>query len=168
MNQERKLGCDTHFVVESKRYNEWWAQLEKPWTPRHYGFFGAMSDGVRGFNGFPPKGLPHDMTHSTFQHTHLRVADFGEVDDGSVTQKEAMSFYGVEFVQRYNRQWITHPDLHSHTYLSTLEFEACINKTEIEHKKYGLNLVEYRAILSYMQTLELTGMESRVIVWFDN
>ena len=55
--------------------------------------------------------------------------------------------------------FVSHPDWHSHTWLSADEFEKAIQ---------DLGNEKYRAALAAMRSFEADGLDARIVIWFDN
>jgi len=55
--------------------------------------------------------------------------------------------------------WVTQPDWHSHSWLTTAEL------IEVIGEDIG---PEYKAVIAAMQSLESSGHEARLVFWFDN
>lgn len=143
------MGCDTHMYIEYRRKdneNKTWQNFGGRINPgRNYLIFGIISEGVRcetTFN-FPPKGMPDDAAYASRNDNQLYIS---ETEGGKPT-------------------WVTHPDWHSHSWLTTQEFEKAM---EFYREKGNWTEPEYEALLASMKRFEELGFESRVVFWFDN
>ena len=66
------MGCDIHAMIQYT-YNFkdkpfWLIFSERMYLPRNYQLFGKLADGVRGYEGLPPRGLPIDLISSDKEH----------------------------------------------------------------------------------------------------
>ena len=171
------MGCDAHMYVEYKRKKserDYWFSFGKRINPgRNYWLFGLMSKGVR--SEFPKsleaKGMPDNAAYESRGDNQLYIVDENPNDtEGWCTMEQAKQWetYGCKFVNntKGNPTWITHPDWHSHTWLTTEEFKKVIDSyNSMDNSHSGC---EYEVLLSAMQKLEEFDNEVRVVVWFDN
>jgi hypothetical protein len=140
--------------------------------------FGFLSKGVRSnfSDGLPAKGLPefHERGYHSRNDSVCYISDKESSDGESVTLETAMKWaeYGSKLYNNSNGQpqWVDHPDWHSHTWLTTEEYERAINTYKEYCKSAGEidNPIEYVALLSAMKTFDENGYVARLIVWFDN
>lgn len=184
------MGCDIHMYVEYSPKKENVKVKDRHWYPfggrinpgRNYWLFGYLS-GVRSDSEgvFPLKGLPNDMSYYAKNDAFLYIDE--EIDktnwsDGMVSLEDARRWEksGSKIQYRENgKPWyVSHPDWHSHSWLTFHEFRFVINKMKIE-KGHDTIDIEYLALLGAMQTLAngLQGAGSaendvRVIFWFDS
>ncbi len=166
------MGCDIHLFVEYRRKENGatWLPFGKEFRlARDYEMFGRMAKGVRREpeNGFAPRGVPSDMSWSA-EHEHLMFIHDGEREESNyVTTADAAKYVASgesQYVTKYGKDkpnYVTHPDWHSHSWLTRLEFVKCI-----EHADYPAP--DYKAVAAAMRSLENDGLETRVVFWFDN
>ncbi len=166
--------------------------------------FGAMA-GVR-TDHIPfitPRGAPDDMAYHAFDDYSIYVVDTQvastDNEDGCFTYSRAHAdeYVGKGYCRYISRgdqdkKWVTNPDWHSASWLSTAEYELAIaaylkdagfqiNTLRLEvpggqdalsvpdERRYALgSLTEYWAILAVMRCFEAQGLESRLVFWFDN
>ena len=158
------MGCDIHVHVETKEHSRWWcfgyAELH---LIRNYDMFAKMAD-VRNNGRFKPislpKGLPDDISITTQSNNLLYVVDVDAEDEKTVEKSRA-----EDWVNRGRSEWVmdktyvTHPDWHSHSWLTFNEFRQCVDNT---------SSVDYRALLKLLEAFEIEGIETRLVFWFDN
>jgi hypothetical protein len=171
------MGCDIHAYIEYKdpKY-DWWDSFATGINPgRNYTMFGLMAKGVRSdYNdGFIPKGLPENLAYVTESDNRLYITNNR---DGSRTctldDAEKFKEYGCKVINNKEGKptWVTHPDWHTHSWLTIDEFEKALNtyykKAEIEG--YSGKLIEYESILAVMKRLKELDCETRLVFWFDN
>ncbi len=199
------MGCDIHMYVEytSKEELEKYQRGEKrdihgnPAKPywmdfggrvnpgRNYDMFGFLCKGVRSdhSNGFPRKGLPpfDELAYASRNDSVLYITDKGN-GDNEVTLERALEWAKYDQNKlHYNSTgdkpvWVDNPDWHSHSWLTTQEFEEAINRF-IEYIKsdnddgFYTNYepqIEYGALLAAMKYIESRGQVARIVFWFDN
>lgn len=188
------MGCDVHFYVEYtykdklEVYNKAIENGEKPkdsvfWRcfgsrmnpGRNYSLFGILSKGVRGYNnkGFDARGLPsHDnLGFYAMDDSRLFITGSGE-GDNVCTLETALDWQKrlnckIYYNNENKATFVDNPDHHSHSWLTTKEFEKALRIYKTEEKFDSP--VEYAALLSAMKTLEKSGhYVARVVFWFDN
>lgn len=161
------MGCDIHVYIESKPYPDgrWWGFGGRLNPGRDYHVFGALA-GVRcrDIEHIPPRGLPDDCAHQTWDDNHLRIAK-REHDDELVAEPDRAAEWvaqgaSVE-VQHYGCKYVTHPDWHSHTWLTLEEWRAALARAP-DHD------LEYDAVTAVLETLSRHRRPVRVVFWFDN
>lgn len=165
------MGCDIHLFVEyrQKENGARWQSFGKEFhLDRDYSMFGRMARVRRETEvGFAPRGLPVDVAYAV-EHVNLCYIHDGEKEeDNYVTSAKAAEWVQSgcsKYVDRYNNgknTYVTHPDWHSHSWLTLEEFEQCI-----ECSKYKVS--DYRAVATAMRSLESDGYQTRVVFFFDN
>ena len=192
------MGCDIHVYLEYTNKEElekyqrgekrdihgnpvkpYWRDFGGRINPgRNYWMFGFLSKGVRSnfSDGLPAKGLPefNERGYHSRNDSVCYISDKESSDGESVTLETAMKWaeYGSKLYNNSNGQpqWVDHPDWHSHTWLTTEEYERAINTYKEYCKSAGEidNPIEYVALLSAMKTFDENGYVARLIVWFDN
>lgn len=192
------MGCDIHVYLEYTNKEElekyqrgekrdihgnpvkpYWRDFGGRINPgRNYWMFGFLSKGVRGnfSDGLPAKGLPEfdERGYHSRNDSVCYISDKESSDGESVTLETAMKWaeYGSKLYNNSNGQpqWVDHPDWHSHTWLTTEEYERAINTYKEYCKLAGEidNPIEYVALLSAMKTFDENGYVARLVIWFDN
>jgi hypothetical protein len=195
------MGADIHMYVEyidkerleksNKGEKDSRGELIKPYwrdfggrinPGRNYWMFGFLSRGVRSYfsNGIPSKGLPpfNEMGYYSRIDSVCYISEKSDNDDDdkSVTLETALKWAEsgrCKIIEGSNGQptWVEHPDWHSHTWLTTDEYETAINNYKAECQSSGdyLNTpIEYVAILAAMKSFEENGYVARLVIWFDN
>jgi hypothetical protein len=184
------MGCDIHMYLEYTTKKElkeakktgkapYWRDFAGHINPgRNYDMFGFISQGVRSNhkNGLPPKGLPpfEELGYYSRNDSVCYISD--SPSENTVTLETAMRWAEsgrLKIIKDRNDKpcWVEHPDWHSHTWLTTKEFETAINRYAkyCSSSEYDFGApIEYMALLSAMKTFEENGYVSRMIVWFDN
>ena len=191
------MGCDIHMYLEytdketldrvakgetnfkGEPIKPYWRDFGGRINPgRNYWMFGFISKGVRSSfdNGLPAKGLP-PFDELGFHSRNDSVCYISETldDENSVKLETALRWAEGGRLKIINDQsgkprWVEHPDWHSHTWLTTSEFESAIKKYKTYCKKTDEidTPIEYLALLSAMKTFDKNGYVSRLVVWFDN
>ena len=140
---------------------------------RHYRLFGLLA-GVRGgMPIFKPKGMPETCSHDARQDNLLSISEYGS--DGTVSASKAAEYvkYGhskyIEAANGNKKAFITHPDYHSHSFLSLKEYVRVLNmyEKEFDDGKYSAP-PEYYAIKAAMVEFEKMGYAVRLVFWFDS
>jgi hypothetical protein len=192
------MGCDIHMYVEyadKKRLeetrkkkaegdtaaHEYWRTFGSRINPgRNYSMFGMLSQGVRSDfpNGLVPKGmLSHDeMGYHAADDAYVYIVDDGsKVGDNQVSleqaQKWASGRWPETIIYRNGKPtFVSHPDWHSHSWLTVEEFETALENYKGLSKDISWGEpIEYKALLAAMKALESTGdYVARVVFWFDN
>lgn len=151
---------------------------------RNYSMFGILSQGVRSDfdNGSPAKGLPTDgMSWETEDDAYIRIDNELAKNDYeghycTLAQAEGWAKYGEKIHYRTDADgneipWrVDHPDWHSHSWLTTEEYEAALQEYEklAGSDEYWGVPATYKAVLAAMKSFESDGQIARVIFWFDN
>lgn len=168
------MGCDTHMYIEyRKKGNEDWSPYGGRINPgRNYFIFGILAQ-VRCETefSFPPKGLPKKLAYKADHDNRLYISDSNE--EGYTTMERAESWVrsgSSKFIndREGNPTWVTHPDWHSHSWLSTDEFEKAMEFYRQQESGSKYPEPEYEALLSSMKCFEELGYDCRVVFWFDN
>jgi len=207
------MGCDIHLYIEYKSkktafdgYNPGWQSFGGSINPgRNYALFSLMAN-VRNYysDGKLPvlverRGMPDDAGISSLSDNRLLIYDSDE--EGCVRLERAKSWVesgSSKFINNNdgNPIWVTNPDAHSHSWLTTSEFESVLNKyLELEagwHKErveehnkmvereniqpdswaYAPPSIndepEYQVVLTSLKRFEELGYDARVVFWFDN
>lgn len=168
------MGCDIHVYVEyrSKKEGGQWDSFGGRINPgRNYLLFGIMSNGVRSDPtfSFEVKGMPDDMAYSAKDDSLIFISD--TPGDNYVTLEKARQWekYGHKIINNNAGEptWVEHPDWHSHSWLTTDEFEKAMSFYNKEANPKRVE-PEYEALLSTMKRFEELGYNSRIVFWFDN
>lgn len=172
----------------------YWRDLGGRVNPgRNYWMFGILSQGVRcDIEGaFEPKGIPDfdNLGYASRNDYAMYISDSDDDENGKYTTldralKWASGKYPSSVLIYRNPTddkptWVSHPDWHSHSWLTTEEYEKAIQiykdkcrKAHQEDPEYNpieeAILPEYEAMLAAMKSLESNGMACRVVFWFDN
>lgn len=164
------MGCDIHLFIEYREsMRERWQALatSRFCLRQNYSVFAAMA-GVRGgpdFKpSFKPRGMPEEVSHLVGLANLLYVADAIKAEgDGEVSRSVAQKWVndGLSRWSNDDQYFITHPDWHSHSWLSPDEYQRALEASENPSP-------DYRAVLAALRSLEQSGCEARVVFWFDN
>jgi hypothetical protein len=205
------MGCDIHLYIEYKSKKPRYDGRESTWRDfgqrinpgRNYALFALMAD-VRNYDGqlpviVKPRGMPDDATYSTADDNRMYISE----DEGEnyVTMETAEGWVksgSSTFINNNEGKptWVTNPDWHSHSWLTTSEFESVLNKYfELEagwhkvrveeHNKmvkeeniqpdswaYAppsmVDEPEYQVVLASLKRFEELGYDARIVFWFDN
>lgn len=170
------MGCDIHMYIEyadKKRENKYWMDFGGRINPgRNYTMFGILA-GVRSDEkfSFEPKGVPEVMSYAAAHDNQLYITDDGK-GERECTKEQAKRWTqsgSSQYVKAANGEnlWVTHPDWHSHSWLSTEEYKKALEFYFTEYNRWS-NEPEYQAVLSCLETFEKLGFEARIVFWFDN
>jgi len=195
------MGCDIHCYIEFKKpKSDSWKDFGGRINPgRNYSMFGAMA-GVR-VDDIPhlePKGVTDDMAYASSGDYWLFVTDSKNDSEGYCSVEQAERWLKSGCVLKYPENhiinnYVSHPDWHSHSSLTTNEFELAIAAylkasgyqlntpklnspndieaitTEAKGKDNAITwIAEYWAILAAMKCFLAQGFEARLVFWFDN
>jgi hypothetical protein len=172
------MGCDIHLHLEYSPYGkpsdgrpQYWAYMGELYPGRSYGVFAGMA-GVRGHFDWTiePKGYPRDIGWWTASELFLAVVDDADATKDTrhrVGRTQAQKWLDSGFsksivVARDNTEYITRPDYHTPSWLSTAEYKKIIN--ELDRDTVGSSFL---GILAMMETMEQTGSECRLVFAFD-
>lgn len=205
------MGCDIHLYIEYKSkktefdgYKHKWQSFGGRINPgRNYAMFALMA-GVRNYGNELPvlierRGMPDDAGYYAKDDNQLYISDTPE--EGYVTAERAKRWVEQGSSKYINGQdgkpiWVTNPDCHSHSWLTTSEFESILNKYfELEtgwhkvrvdeHNEYvkkeniqpdswaydppSMNdEPKYQVVLASLNRFEELGYDARIVFWFDN
>jgi len=187
------MGCDIHGYLEysgipkkedldkgKKRY--WRSMGDQISLNRNYYMFGTLCKGVRGDlkHTFIPKGIPEDIGYFAQFDNRLHLTDNPNEGGEEYADSKSAKRWVEQGISEYlmNRDGkpyaVTHPDWHSHSYLSTAEFKEAFemykkNLTNEGDDSEGWGLAAtYYAVLGAMEAYETRDMEARFVFWFDN
>jgi hypothetical protein len=141
------MGCDIHCYIEFKEKddNRWRSFGERINPGRNYLMFAVLA-GVRTDNPsdalIPARGPLNDMGFSADNDAYLYIHDTdGEHSEGT-TKERAKDFVEKQGCHYKNNNegkptWVSHPDWHSHSWLTTAEFKAALERyTVLEVKDW--------------------------------
>ena len=207
------MGCDIHLYIEYKNkkvafdgYKDNWHSFGKSInTGRNYAMFALMAN-VRNYYSdgklpvlVEPRGIPEDVGYIAKDDNQLYICeDEGENYTTMERAEKWVESGSSKFIdnQEGKPTWVTQPDWHSHSWLTTSEFETIINNyLELEsgwHKErvaehmtfveqnnikleswaYAPPVMndepEYQVVLASMKRFEELGYDARIVFWFDN
>jgi len=207
------MGCDIHLYIEYKDkkpaledgYVPGWQSYGNRINPgRNYALFALMAN-VRNYGDeklpvlVERRGMPDDVSYTTMNDNRIYISDDEGEDYVSMeTAKRWVKSGSSKFINNNdgNPTWVTQPDWHSHSWLTTSEFESVLNKYfELEagwHKErveehnkmvereniqpdswaYAPPSIndepEYQVVLASLKRFEELGYDARVVFWFDN
>lgn len=162
------MGCDIHLFIEYKQDGQsllgWWAFGGEHRLDRDYRLFARMA-GVRNYwDAVPisnPRDLPDDASWQVKDKNRLLIVDNEEAGEREATREQAERWVKSGSSKYDGDRYVTHPDWHSHSWLSADEFEACLNSFESVS-------AEYKAVLAALRCFESDVQVTRVVFWFDN
>lgn len=172
------MGADIHCYVEytekagSVPLDDWQCFGGRINPGRNYYLFGLLA-GVRGGPPiFEPRGMPQSYSYEVRGDHLIYVSDGG--GENTVTPERAEQLVNsccAQYVKSVNgaeKAFITHPDYHSHSFLSLDEYACVLKECEkaIDYK-YSIS-PEYYAVKAAMMELEKLGYVSRLVFWFDS
>lgn len=163
------MGCDIHCYIEYKKPTDKQARdFGGRINPgRHYPIFAKLA-GVRNYNEVTPivepRGMPSDAGYEAQGDNQLYITHT-EGDDHA-TPENAQRWVengSSKYIPNHEGKntWVTHPDWHSHSWVTADEWEQAISVSD----QY---VDEYKAILAALRSFEAQGYMSRVVFWFDN
>lgn len=168
------MGCDIHAFVEyrvrngqSDCWRSWGGQFH---LPRYYEMFGALVADVRCEQPaglVPPRGFPSDPAWESESANKCFVIEDSEHPDGYQVHRSEAERWVAQGSSEWtdgSHEWVTHPDWHSHSWLTAEELAKAYKSLSepIESSP------EYLAILDAMECFERQGYETRLVFWFDN
>ncbi len=185
------MGCDIHLRVEARPKRSpypiqphYWscAGFFGEFSSRAYGMFARMAD-VRSYGKhykvqFKPRGLPKDITSCSVLHSfYLAVTD--SIDLSGYDPKYFYRADAEKWVKEGIAEWvdegksyITNPDYHSASWLTTQELRQCFDdcfKEEDGIYKPNSNYIDWLGLVSLCEGIESDGIhECRVVFAFDN
>jgi hypothetical protein len=166
------MGCDIHLYIEYKLKEDTdWVSFGKEMGPgRDYGVFAELA-GVRRWTNhttyIEPRGIPEKVGYSANDDYWLYI-----VDDASESHREGLTARskaerwvknGDSVHKPDNPEFISHPDWHSASWLTTEEYGAAIARVG------PVTRLTYSAIYGTLLALTASGAyAARVVFWFDN
>ena len=168
------MGCDIHLYVEYKNkketnYRNFGGRIN---PGRNYYIFGLLAKGVRSDlpEGIELKGLPDRETMSYMSRGENEMFIHEDGGEGFVTPETAERWVksGSSKYIGKDKNRITHPEWHSHSWLTTEEYEKQLN-VFLNHPDAKLYAEpEYEAVLAILKSFESGGYDARIVFWFDN
>lgn len=209
------MGCDIHLYIEYKDkdkkpvldgYDPGWQSFGGSINPgRNYAMFGLMANVRNCYSDgklpvlVEPRGMPEDAGYTATDDNRIYISETKSEDYVSMeTAKRWVESGSSKFINDKdgNPTWVTQPDWHSHSWLTTSEFESVLNKyLELEtgwhkvrveeHNKmvkeeniqpdswaYAPPSIndepEYQVVLTILKRFEELGYDARIVFWFDN
>jgi hypothetical protein len=198
------MGCDIHLYIEykSKDAQKWNSFGGRINPGRNYTLFTLMA-GVRCYDTMmeyiKPRGMPENCGYYSTGDNQLYISE--TKTEECVLMSDAQRWVdngSSKFIFNQNGQitWVTHPDWHSHSWLTTTEFENVLKKYfELEAEYHKIRIIEhqkmvssldikkdswmynpplmnnepqYQVILASMKAFEDIGYDVRIVFWFDN
>lgn len=164
------MGCDIHAFIEykDKRSESWNPFGSEIHLDRNYSIFGFMCNGVRSDhnNGYSARGLPSDLAYNAKGANWLYITDDKD-EPNTATLEEALKWHRdgkgsiIKYDSKGDPQYVEHPDWHSHSWLTTTEYNDCLNKAFYTSP-------DYLAVLASMKSFKENNCDVRLIFWFDN
>lgn len=165
------MGCDIHIFIEFRKkgdMDQWRSFGKEVDGDRNYRMFALMA-GVRG-DATPiaaQRGMPADVGWTAKDANELYIHDGDEKANNYVTSEVAAKYVASRSSiyindSQGNPRWVTHPDWHSHSWLTPDELEKAIKSCE-----YGSG-IQYHVILAALREYEKNGYKSRIVFFFDN
>jgi hypothetical protein len=205
------MGCDIHLYIEYKSkktefdgYNPGWQSYGNRINPgRNYAIFSLMAD-VRNYGDeklpvlVKRRGMPDDAGYTATDDNRIYISDVPSSRYVSMETAKSWVNSGSKFIndKEGNPMWVTDPDAHSHSWLTTSEFESILNKylelQSVWHKKRveehnkmvkeeniqpdswayappsSNDEPEYQVVLTILKRFEELGYDARIVFWFDN
>lgn len=168
------MGCDIHCYIEykAKDSNRWRGFGGRINPGRNYSLFTKLA-GVRDYSGgkiafIPPRGMPEDAAWDSSSDNQLFISE--SEGDGNATKENAERWVASGYSKYVNdssgnRKRVTHPDWHSHSWLTADEWSVALGDPDHFAE---MNEPEYIAILAALRSFEGQGFQARVVFWFDN
>lgn len=162
------MGCDIHAYIEYKRTGDTrWSPFGGRINPgRNYQLFGLLAD-LRecGPPVYALRGMPSDAAWHSENDNELFICET-ETEAESFTTLERAKQWVESGSSRYTKgkKFVTHPDWHSHSWLTTAEYREVLNAYQA---KDSWPIPEYDAVLAAMERLDTYGT-ARLVFWFDN
>lgn len=170
------MGCDIHCYPEYRNPGAvGWMGFGHNLNPgRDYAMFAAMA-GVRNYGDEPvepvvePRGFPEDASWRPKSDNTLWVSDTSPDDDSNCSREQAESWVasGSSRWVGDDQKRVSHPDWHSHSWLSREEFVRAMTARNERFSTYGLG-PDYHALAAMLAAYEAEGLEARLVFWFDN
>jgi len=171
------MGCDIHLYIEYRPkdctdhpnplMHRWLSLCGRLNPGRVYTLFAAIA-GVRADFGdqikYRPRGLPTDIGPSAGDDSVVYITEGGDGIHGCSRADAERWVQQGSSVWVKDGKWVTHPDWHSHSWLTFAEFRDAISPIVCGQERAQ----EYRSVLAAMKQLHDDGHDVRVVFWFDN
>lgn len=167
------MGCDIHAYIEYRHDAEnYWRSFGGRINPgRDYSMFQRIA-GVRGVADpvAAPRGLPENLGYAAQDDRRIYISE--SEGEGTCTMEQATRYVqecGCEFItdKESNKPiWVTHPDWHSHSWLTADEWELAMELSAVDN--VFPPQVSYHGVLGAMRSMEACGAHVRIVFWFDN
>lgn len=79
---------------------------------------------------------------------------------GYVTPDKAEQWVRDGRAQYREQHWVTHPDWHTHSWLTAAEYREALRRCQV--------WCEYKVLGTILDSFEEQGFDARVVFWFDN
>jgi len=207
------MGCDIHLYIEYKSKKPQYDGRESTWHSfgksinpgRNYAMFGLMANVRNCYSDgklpvlVEPRGMPEDAGYTATDDNRIYISETESEDYVCMeTAKRWVNSGSSKFINNKdgNPTWVTQPDWHSHSWLTTSEFENVLNKyLELESGWYKERVEEhnkmvereniqpdswayappsindepeYQVVLASLKRFEELGYDARIVFWFDN
>lgn len=122
------MGCDIHMYLETVDSSDWPRSIAKFNLGRNYTIFSLMA-GVRSHENkriiYQARGLPENIGWMAEYDNELYVVDGDTSEDRHVSRETALGWIsrGVSRWTNDSKKWVTHPDYHSHSWLTADELD---------------------------------------------
>lgn len=171
------MGCDVHAYLEFSDNGTFWQSLTDSAGIRNYRMFGIMA-GVREeeLALFEPKGLPEGQLSWQATDAHWIYVDPEDKPEqcyreGWTTKDVAERWIAGGYSEPYYEDGVikrvTHPDHHSHSWLTADELAQCVEKYRDLFPEWKPPH-DFVGMLAAMQAIEANGGKTRLVFWFDN
>lgn len=169
------MGADIHLFIEYQdpEYKDYWSSFGGQINPgRNYSIFALMA-GVRNYDNFDlfsPKGLPDKIGYKAKSANELYVSDDENYESEDSTTRSSADRWVESGSSKYTNEkknFVTHPDWHSHSWLTPEEYNKVLEVYEGKFKDYKVP-VEYKAVQKILETFISEGYNARLVFWFDN
>jgi hypothetical protein len=112
------------------------------------------------------RGYPKDAGYAAASDNHLFIVDVEDTDHPEYCTRILADRWlasGTSQLKEGNDCYVTHPDWHSHSWLTPDEFEEVLDGFLMTD-----GYVKYHCFLAVLRTLENAGYKARLVFWFDN
>lgn len=162
------MGCDIHMYPEYRKVGrDHWQSLARRMNPgRDYDLFNKIA-GLRGDGEpvLPVRGMPANPSMMTKWENELFISDEGGEECCTTKQAEQWITSGSSQYVDERKKSVTHPDWHSHTWLTSAEFRQILELP----REIGWNIdVAYWGLLAMLEEIDRRAQETRIVIWFDN
>lgn len=160
------MGCDIHAFIEYQDLgSSYWHSFGRDMgLSRNYCMFGLLA-GVRGTDApvYKLRGVPDDMGFWAKDAYWLYISE--NSGEGMCTPERAKGYAKYGSVYSEDLKSISHPDWHSHSWLTVDEFKRVMDEYRAMYMQH--RAIEYEATRAAMEELSKHG-PVRLVFWFDN